>query len=111
MKSYWVYMLRCNDASFYTGVTSQLDLRVAKHNLGLHAHAYTYTRRPVSLVYSQEFADPNEAIAAEKQLKGWSRAKKTALIAGDWNEIRQLAHSSPADKLTRRQAHPSTSSG
>ena len=103
MKSYWVYMVRCGYGSFYVGVTSELDTRVAKHNLGLHPHAYTYKRRPVSLVYAQEYSDPDEAIAAEKKLKGWSRAKKIALIAGDWNEIRRLA--------TLRRADPSTRSG
>jgi predicted GIY-YIG superfamily endonuclease len=84
-------MLRCADGSFYVGVTSALDRRIASHNLGVHPKAYTYSRRPVSLVFSQEFSRPGEAIAAEKQLKGWSRAKKIALIAGDWDEIRRLA--------------------
>ncbi len=122
MKSYWVYMLRCADGSFYVGVTSELDRRIAMHNLGVNPNAYTHSRRPVCLVFSQEFSRPDEAIAAEKQIKGWSRAKKIALIAGDWNEIRRLSNhhrstrltlrqGSPFDKLTLRQAHPSTGSG
>ncbi len=88
MKSYWVYIVQCADDSFYTGVSSKPDQRIAAHNFGIDPRAYTYTRRPVTLVYSQEFSDPNEAIAAEKKLKGWSRAKKIALVAGDWDEIR-----------------------
>jgi tRNA/rRNA methyltransferase len=84
-------MVRCADGSFYVGVTSALERRIAEHNLGVNTKAYTYSRRPVSLVHSQEFAHPDEAIAAEKQLKGWSRAKKIALIAGDWDEISRLA--------------------
>jgi predicted GIY-YIG superfamily endonuclease len=94
-------MLRCADGSFYVGVTSALESRVAMHNLGVNPHAYTYLRRPVSLAFSQEFSHPGEAIAAEKQLKGWSRAKKLALIRADWAEIRRLA----------TKPHPSTSSG
>ena len=84
-------MVRCADGSFYVGVTSDLERRVAGHNLGVLPKAYTYSRRPVSLVHAQEFSNPDEAIAAEKQLKGWSRAKKIALIAGDWDEIQRLA--------------------
>ncbi len=99
MKTYWVYLLRCADHSYYVGITSRLEFRVAQHNAGEYRGCYTHRRRPVELAYAQEFADVEEAIAAEKQLKGWSRAKKTALIAGNWNEIRRLAN------------HPSTSSG
>jgi predicted GIY-YIG superfamily endonuclease len=99
-------MLRCADGSFYVGVTSALEHRIARHNFGELPGAYTHSRRPVSLVFSQEFSHPDEAIAAEKRLKGWSRAKKIALIDGDWDEIRRLAGS-----LTPRKAHPSTGSG
>jgi predicted GIY-YIG superfamily endonuclease len=86
-------MVRCADDSFYVGVTSELDRRIAEHDLGTLPKAYTHSRRPVSLVYAQDFSNPDEAIAAEKQIKGWSRAKKTALIAGDWHEVRRLAAS------------------
>jgi predicted GIY-YIG superfamily endonuclease len=84
-------MIRCADGSFYVGVTSALDQRIAMHYLGRDPDAYTHSRRPVSLVFSQEFSHPGEAIAAEKQLKGWSRAKKIALTRADWGEIRRLA--------------------
>lgn len=104
-----MYMVRCADGSFYVGVTSALERRIAEHNLGVNTKAYTYSRRPVSLVHSQEFSHPDEAIAAEKQLKGWSRAKKIALIAGDWDEISRLA--SKGRRVRPSTAHPSTSSG
>ncbi len=103
MKSYWVYLVRCADGSFYVGVTSALERRLAMHNLGEHPNAYTHSRRPGSLVFSQEFSHPGEAIAAEKQLKGWSRTKKIALIEGDWDKIRR-----PANNGTLRQAHPAS---
>jgi putative endonuclease len=91
MKTYYVYMLRCADASFYIGITSNLDRRLAEHDLGLSRTAYTFTRRPVTLVFSQSFTHVDDAIAAEKRLKGWSRAKKHALIGRDWKTIHELA--------------------
>ncbi len=99
VKTYWVYIVRCADRSYYTGVTSNLEYRVAQHHAGANPRAYTSTRRPVELAYAQEFANIEEAIAAEKRLKGWSRAKKAAMIAGDWLEVCRLAK------------RPSTSSG
>jgi predicted GIY-YIG superfamily endonuclease len=107
VKTYWVYMLRCADDSYYVGVTSRLDARVAEHRAGLKPSAYTYIRRPVTLVYEQSFANVDDAIAAEKRIKGWSRAKKDALVRGDWNAIRRLA----AGTEPSSHAHPSTGSG
>jgi putative endonuclease len=86
-------MLLCRDRSYYIGVTSQLEIRLAKHALGIDSDAYTFKRRPVRLVHSEVFSTPDEAIQAEKRLKGWSRAKKDALIRGDWNALRELARS------------------
>ena len=92
MKRSWVYLLLCADQSFYLGVTSELESRVAEHRLGRdHPTSYTYSRRPVHLVYSEEFPDIEHAIAREKQLKGWSRAKKIALIGGKWEVVRALS--------------------
>ena len=88
---YYVYMLRCADGSFYVGVTNDLERRVAEHNLGIAATSYTHTRRPVTLVHASAFREVVQAIAWEKQLKGWRRAKKEALIRGDWEAIRALA--------------------
>jgi putative endonuclease len=91
METFWVYIVLCSDASYYTGITNDVDKRVFEHNDGIDRFCYTYTRRPVRLVYSAEFNDPMDAIRWEKQLKGWSRAKKDALIRGDWEMVRKLA--------------------
>lgn len=91
MKFYYVYILRCSDGSLYTGITSNLDRRVDEHNAGLYPIAYTYKRRPVTLVFYQDFTDPNQAIYFEKKLKKWSKAKKEALIKGDFDMLETLA--------------------
>jgi len=88
--SFWSYMLKYADDSFYVGHTDHLENRLAAHHLGVPT-CYTTARRPVLLVWSQEFATRDEALAAERQIKGWSRRKKEALIRGDWNEIKRLA--------------------
>ena len=91
-----VYMLRCRDGSYYVGSTSEtLDRRINEHRAGVFK-GYTSSRLPVRLVWSQEFDRITDAIAAERQIKGWSRAKKEALIRGDWNEIARLAARSRA---------------
>ena len=87
----FVYILRCADGSYYTGTARQgLELRVAEHNAGTF-DGYTSTRRPVVLVFSEWFDRVTDAIAAERQIKGWSRAKKEALIRGDFDALRVLA--------------------
>ncbi len=88
----YVYILECSDKSFYTGVTNDLDRRVTEHQEGIKKTAYTYNKRPVKLVYYEIFSDPENAIAFEKQIKGWNRKKKIALINGDWNEIVKLSN-------------------
>ena len=80
MRTFWVYILRCGDASYYTGVTNNIEERIAIHTEGSDKNSYTYQRRPVELVYSEEYASINDAIKREKQLQGWSRKKKEALI-------------------------------
>ncbi len=87
MKLYTVYILECNDQSFYVGITSNLDIRLTEHNSGKDRSAYTFNRRPVNLKWFQNFTSPSEAIKLEKQLKGWSRAKKIALINEDWERL------------------------
>jgi putative endonuclease len=89
----FVYMLRCADASYYVGVATGDDLtkRVTEHQIGAYPGSYTYSRRPVELVWSDHFDRITDAIAAERQVKGWSRAKKEALIQGRWELIQQLA--------------------
>jgi putative endonuclease len=81
-------MLRCRDGSYYVGSATGEDLskRIAEHQSGAYP-GYTLSRRPIELVWSQYFDRIVDAIAAERQVKGWSRAKKEALIAGDWSEL------------------------
>ena len=87
---FWAYMLRCADESYYVGHTDNLEQRVGAHHAGTLG-GYTTTRRPVAFGWSQEFFTREEALAAERQVKGWSRAKKDALIRGDWKQIQRLA--------------------
>jgi predicted GIY-YIG superfamily endonuclease len=88
--SFWVYMLRCADGRFYTGHTDNLERR-----LGEHAHggfcAFTASRRPLTLAWQEEFPTRLEALEAERKVGRWSRAKKEALIRGDWPAISILA--------------------
>ena len=87
----WLYILLCADGSYYIGITrADLEVRIAQHQTGYFG-GYTATRRPVTLVYSEHFERIEDAIAAERQLKGWSRAKKDALIAGRFDRLRALS--------------------
>ena len=88
---FWVYLLKCADQSYYTGHTDNLENRLAQHHLKLIPECYTSTRLPVQLVFSQEFATREEALASERQIKGWSRKKKEALIMGDWEALTAYA--------------------
>jgi tRNA/rRNA methyltransferase len=88
--TYYAYLLRCSDGSFYAGHTDDLDVRLAQHQRG-EAGGYTERRRPVELVWCETFPTRDEAFAAERQIKGWRREKKEALIAGDWARVRNLA--------------------
>lgn len=85
----WAYMLRCADGSFYVGCTTDLDGRLGHHQAGTYG-GYTSRRRPVEMVWAEEFQHIDDAIAAERRVKGWSRAKKQALIVGDWRTITRL---------------------
>jgi len=88
--SFWAYMLRCADGSYYAGHTDDLEARIGAHQSGLIG-GYTQKRRPVELVWSQEFAERDEAFRAERHIKGWSRAKKEALIRGDGDAVQLLS--------------------
>jgi len=91
----FVYILRCVDGSYYVGSTrGSLERRVAEHNDGIFG-GYTERRRPVTLVFHQMFDRITDAIAAERQLKGWSRAKKEAFIRGDFHDLKLLAKRGP----------------
>ena len=88
----FVYMLLCADDSYYVGSATGDDLskRVNEHATGAY-EGYTYLRRPVQLVWSEHFDRTTDAIAIERKIKGWSRAKKEALIRGDWIDIKLRA--------------------
>jgi putative endonuclease len=88
--SAYLYMLRCADGCYYVGTTrTSLDDRVAQHNTG-NFDGYT-ARRPVVLVFEQHFDRITDAIAAERQVKGWRRDKKEALIRGEFDALRALS--------------------
>ncbi len=87
----YVYILKCKDASYYVGVTNDIQRRLSEHEEGTDPKCYTFRRRPVELVFGELFDDPMRAIAVEKQLKGWSRKKKEALIARNWDKLKELA--------------------
>lgn len=88
MKRYYVYILKCADGSYYTGVTGNLEQRLRIHESGENIGCYTYSRRPLTLVYYDYFHDVRKAIAFEKQVKGWSRRKKEALMQSDWDKLK-----------------------
>jgi putative endonuclease len=102
--SFWTYILRCADGSYYTGHTDNLEGRIASHQMG-DIEGYTKNRRPVILRWSQDFSARIDALEAERRIKGWSRAKKEALIEGDWARVSLLARNRQAAK------RPSTCSG
>jgi len=103
----YLYILRCADNSYYVGTTrTSLEMRVAQHNDGTFG-GYTARRRPVTLVFHQEFERITDAIAAERQAKGWTRAKKEALMRGDFETLRRLARGRDRDGTDN--VRPSTS--
>ncbi|HGX91902.1 MAG TPA: GIY-YIG nuclease family protein [Candidatus Tenderia sp.] len=115
--SFWVYILRCADDSYYTGHTDNLEKRIGEHTTGAIASCYTFKRRPLKLVFSQDFPTREEALASERQIKGWSRKKKEAMMRGDWAEVSRLAKSkqlkptspvSPELRANRRAEEKST---
>ena len=88
--TFWVYILRCGDDSYYTGHTDSLEKRIGEHQSGLGC-GYTSSHLPVELAWSQECTTREEALAAEIQIKGWSRRKKEAMMRGDWSNVAHLA--------------------
>jgi|GEM_PF-897995 len=91
MNQYFVYILLCSDNSYYTGITNDLNRRLYEHESGLDSKSYTFKRRPVQLVFQEMFTEVVQAIAFEKQVKGWNRAKKEAIIKGDWHLLPELS--------------------
>ena len=103
--SFWVYMLKCSDESYYIGHTENLEMRVWQHQSG-DVPGYTLNRRPVTLVYSQDHPTRLEALTSDRQIKGWSRKKKEALVRGDWDTISRLAHQHGDHKCVRPATEP-----
>jgi putative endonuclease len=91
MKTYFVYILKCNDSSYYTGFTNDIERRMSEHHSGKNKDCYTFDKRPLELVWFETFNDVLNAIAIEKQIKGWTRRKKEALIKEDWDRLVQYS--------------------
>ena len=98
-KIFHVYILECNDGSYYTGITKDVEYRFEQHQQGYDPGCYTYNRRPLKLVFAQDFDDPTTAIMSEKQIKGWSRAKKKALIENDIELLKKLSNVNNTKKI------------
>ena len=84
-----MYILRCADGSLYVGETEDIQARFAKHNEG-SASRFTACRRPVTLMYTEHYTTADAARVRERQIKGWTRAKKEALVAGDLSLLKRL---------------------
>ena len=88
--SFWTYILRCSNGIYYTGHTDDIDRSIAEHQSGA-IKGYTFDKRPVEFMWAEEFPSRAEALEAELRVKGWSRAKKEALIAGNWKKVSEAA--------------------
>ena len=99
--AYYVYMLRCSDGSYYVEHTTDLEQRLAAHERGA-IEGYTLSRLPVELAFSDRFSRRLEALHRERRIKGWSRARKEALIKGDWDGLVELSNSSSGQAILRQ---------
>ena len=88
--AFYVYMLRCSDDSIYVGHTENVEIRLSAHRSQAYS-GYTAKRLPVTLIFSEQFGSRDEAFTAERQIKGWSKAKKLALARGDYDLVVRLA--------------------
>ena len=104
LRAYVVYILRCNDESYYTGVTNDLLRRLEEHVWGINDGCYTSDRRPVQLVYSLSFGDIHDAIHFEKVVKAWNRKKKEALINHDPEALRRYSKKKFPVRYERKNA-------
>ena len=87
MRTYFVYILKCNDNSYYTGFTNNVERRFEEHIVGKNKDCYTFDKRLLELVWFETFNDVLDAISMEKRIKGWTRRKKEALITEDWDKL------------------------
>jgi predicted GIY-YIG superfamily endonuclease len=101
-REYFVYILRCSDNTLYAGFTTDLESRLAEHRQGADPRSYTYRRRPLELIWSASFQDHDEAFALERQIKGWSRAKKIALARGGVDSVHEVVR---RKRLERKQSN------
>jgi putative endonuclease len=99
MNCYYVYILQCSDGTYYTGVTNNINRRLTEHNSGAIPGSFTHSRRPLELVFYEEFSDINNAILLEKRIKGWSRKKKEALIEENFEELKRLSNLKNSSKV------------
>ena len=93
MRPTWAYILKCSDGSYYTGSYrgTEIETRLSEHNLAVDPKAYTAKCRPVTLAWAETFVQADDAVAFERQVKGWSRRKKEALIANEWEALPGLS--------------------
>ncbi len=91
MKLYYVYILECADRFLYTGITNNVARRFVEHQQGLNKTCFTFKRRPLKLIFYQEFNDVNQAIFFEKKIKKWSRSKKLALANSNFDTLQILS--------------------
>ena len=98
----WVYILKCSDGLYYTGSAIDLEKRIAEHMAGTY-DGYPSKRLPVKVVFSCKMPTIFDAFLRERQIKGWTRRKKEALIKGEWNKLIEYSKS--------KKGHPSTGSG
>jgi len=106
VKTGFVYILECSDGSYYTGVTNNPERRLYEHQSGF-VKGYIHSRLPVKLAWCSEEMDIMSAIENEKKIKGWRRAKKEALINGEWDKLPELS----VAYWKRKDCHPSMDSG
>ena len=109
-----MYILLCSNGLYYTGSTKDLDRRLAQHQIGEGAN-FTRKHLPVELVYYEEFNRIDDAFYREKQVQGWSRKKKEALIKGEFNKLHNLSECTnqthfrnAPDSSSQWESHPST---
>ncbi len=106
MKSYYIYIIECSDGLLYTGFTNDISRRFDEHQNGLNKSCFTYKRRPLKLIFHQEFNDVEQAIYFEKKIKKWSAEKKRALANENFEMLQILAE---CRNMTHSKYKPSAS--
>ena len=104
---HYIYMLICADDTYYVGLTTDLERRLEEHQSG-SIKGYTRSRRPVQLVWSAEVPTQNDAFLLERQIKGWSRAKKEALVRRDWDELHEIVARQRRDQDRKKRSRSDT---